>query len=116
MSSKPFRAAKEQFFRLKGQLSTGRITQQQFDAALKQLVIQDTQGCYWILHPDSGRWLVYDGKTWIDAKPTLGEADRIPTLPHPEVARMPSGLRTYHELRAIGKLTSSTSMRPATRV
>lgn len=49
MAQDQFRQIEEEFFRLKGQLSAGRLTQQQFDAALKQLMIQDAQGRYWMI-------------------------------------------------------------------
>ena len=39
MAQDKFRQVEEEFFRLKGQLAAGRITQPQFDAALKQLII-----------------------------------------------------------------------------
>ena len=44
VSNDQFRQAEDQYFLLKGQLETGRITREQFDAALKELMIQDAQG------------------------------------------------------------------------
>ncbi|MBI3536057.1 MAG: tetratricopeptide repeat protein [Chloroflexi bacterium] len=72
MSTNQFRKTEEEYFRLKGQLATGRLTQQQFDAALKALMVQDAQGHYWMLGADSGKWYMYDGKNWIEATPPGG--------------------------------------------
>jgi hypothetical protein len=44
MSYDQFRRAEDEFFLLKGQLISGRITQEQFDAALKEMMVQDAQG------------------------------------------------------------------------
>ncbi len=69
MSRDPFNRAQDQYFALKGQLALGRITREQFDAALKELTVQDAQGRYWRLGPDSGKWYVHDGQHWIEADP-----------------------------------------------
>ncbi len=64
-----FRRAQDDYFVLRGQLETGRVTREQFDAALKQLMIQDAQGRFWMLGADSGRWYVHDGQNWVEAQP-----------------------------------------------
>ena len=64
-----FRRAEEEYLRQRGRLAAGRITRDQFAAALKNLMIQDAQGRYWMLHPDSGRWLMYDGQNWVETSP-----------------------------------------------
>ena len=69
MNANQFQQAEDNFFRLKGQLATGRITPEQFDTAVKELMIQDAQKRYWMLGPDSGKWYVHDGKTWVEAQP-----------------------------------------------
>ncbi len=65
----PFRQAEDEYLRLKGQLAAGRITREQFDAALKQLMIPDAQGRHWMIGPDSGKWYVHDGQNWVEAQP-----------------------------------------------
>jgi len=78
MSQDQYRNSEEQFFSLKGQLAAGRITQQQFDAALKQLMIQDAQGRYWMIGADTGKWYVHDGQTWVEANPSVASAPPAP--------------------------------------
>ncbi|MBI5030763.1 MAG: tetratricopeptide repeat protein [Chloroflexi bacterium] len=64
-----FQQALDQYLSLKGQLAIGRISHEQFDAALKQLMIQDAQGRYWMIGPETGQWYVLDGQAWVEAQP-----------------------------------------------
>ncbi len=64
-----FRKAEDDYFRLKGQLSAGRISQAQFEAAMKNLMVQDAHGRYWTVDTNTGRWLVHDGRNWVEAQP-----------------------------------------------
>ncbi len=81
MSNDQFRQAEEQFFLLKGQQSAGRITREQFDAALKQLMIQDAQGRFWMIGADTGEWFVHDGQNWVRANPPAPAVARPTSLP-----------------------------------
>lgn len=65
----PFQKAEDEYFRLKGQFVIGRITRDQFETALKDLMVQDAQGRWWMLGIESGKWCVSDGKNWIEAQP-----------------------------------------------
>ncbi|MDE3091728.1 MAG: hypothetical protein KGJ80_20335, partial [Chloroflexota bacterium] len=69
MSIDKFRQAEDKYFLLKGRLEMKRITRKQFDAELKQLMFQDAQGRYWMIGADSGKWNVYDGRSWVEAPP-----------------------------------------------
>ncbi|MBI4670365.1 MAG: hypothetical protein HY741_01680 [Chloroflexi bacterium] len=68
-TSMSFAQAEQEFFRLKGQLETRRLTSEQFENALHALMVQDAQGRYWMLGADSGVWYVYDGQQWVRATP-----------------------------------------------
>lgn len=68
-SGMTFEQAEQEYFSLRGQLDTHRITPQQFDSALKALMIQDAQGRYWMPGADSGQWYVHDGQQWVRAAP-----------------------------------------------
>ena len=54
--------------RLRGQLETGSISREQFDAALDSLMTQDEQGRYWKIRED-GRWFYHDGQQWLESNP-----------------------------------------------
>ncbi len=69
MSNDQFRKVEDQFFLLRGQFETKRITREQFDAALKELMVQDADGRYWMMGADSGKWYVHDGRNWVEAQP-----------------------------------------------
>ncbi len=66
-----FSKVEDDFMRLKGQLESGRITRDQFDSALKALMLQDRQGRYWSIGGDTGKWYVHDGQSWIESPPPL---------------------------------------------
>ena len=44
MTDERFKIAQDQYFQLRGQLAAGRITRDQFLAALAQLSVRDSQG------------------------------------------------------------------------
>ena len=69
MAKDPFRQAEDQYFILRGKLGTGHISRDQFEAALQDLMIEDTQGRYWVPGVESGKWHVYDGRTWVEQDP-----------------------------------------------
>jgi uncharacterized RDD family membrane protein YckC len=87
-----FEQAEREFFALKGQLAAGRITQSGFDAAIKELMLQDVQGRYWMLGADSGKWYVYDGQAWVQAVPPLSEVGQA-TRPGPEAITVAPPIR-----------------------
>ncbi len=68
-SANQFRWAEQEYGRLRGELAAGRLHPQQYQAALAQLRVQDPQGRHWMLAPDTGQWLVYDGRGWVRADP-----------------------------------------------
>ncbi len=67
-----YKHAEEEYFKLRGQFDTGRITQEQFDEKLRELMIQDANGRYWMIGADSGKWYFYDGAKWVQGEPYVG--------------------------------------------
>lgn len=65
-----FAQAEQEYFRLRGQLDTRRLTPEQFESALRNLMVTDAQGRYWMLGVDSGVWYVHNGQQWVRADPT----------------------------------------------
>ena len=64
-----FSETENEYFRLKGLLAAGRMSRQQFEDALKPLVVQDEQGRHWMLGVDDAKWYMHDGKSWVQADP-----------------------------------------------
>ncbi|MBI4672568.1 MAG: hypothetical protein HY741_12995 [Chloroflexi bacterium] len=88
MRDEQFTKVEEEYFRLRGKLAAGRITREQFDAALKDLMVQDAQGRYWMLGADSGKWFVHDGQAWVEAQPGVPTVEGKPTsMPERAVPR-----------------------------
>lgn len=94
MSQDSFSKVEDQFFLLKGQLETGRITREQFDAALRNLMIQDGQGRYWMIGADSGKWYVHNGKTWVESNPASTSVSSTPQpyVPAAQLSRRPNSI------------------------
>lgn len=72
MAADQYRHAEDEYFKLRGQFDTGRLTQEQFDEKLRELMIHDAQGRYWMLGADSGKWYYYDGAKWVQGEPYAG--------------------------------------------
>jgi hypothetical protein len=64
-----FRRSEDEYFKLKGQLSTKRITHDEFEARARDLMVQDSRGRYWMLGADTGKWYLHDGTRWIEGSP-----------------------------------------------
>ena len=79
----PFKSAEDEYFRLRGQLAAGRITGEQFEAALKNLTVEDAEGRHWAIGTDSGKWKFYDGAQWVEADPVTRARVRSTPMPKP---------------------------------
>ena len=84
-----FQQALDQYLMLKGQLAVGRISRQQFDTAVKQLMLLDAQGRYWTIDPDLGKWLMHNGRSWVEAQPDANGSS-FPFKPYPQVSSRPT--------------------------
>ncbi len=60
MQNPKFAQAEQEYFRLRGQLVTGRITREQFLSAVHALTFADSEGRVWTIDADSGKWRVKD--------------------------------------------------------
>jgi hypothetical protein len=53
--------------RLKQDLAAGRLTEAQFRARLRELMVQDEHGYWWMVHSETGQWYCHDGTNWTRA-------------------------------------------------
>ncbi len=74
-----FNQVEDEYFRLKGQLQAGRITREQLESALKDMMPQDAQGRYWMLGVDDAKWYVNDGSNWVESTPPRSTTTTIDT-------------------------------------
>src|SRR5581483_211767 len=72
MAADKYRHVEDEYFKLRGQFDTGRLTQDQFGEKLRELMVQDDKGRYWMLGADSGKWYYYDGTKWVTGDPFVG--------------------------------------------
>jgi len=54
---------------LKQKFRAGEISQRKFVDSLKQLRIKDTDGRFWMIGAQSGKWYFFDDKDWVQANP-----------------------------------------------
>jgi hypothetical protein len=66
-----FAEAMRRFTALKGRFEKGELDDAAYEAALRELILQDEQGQYWMIGTDSAEWYLYDGVQWIRKDPPL---------------------------------------------
>ena len=65
----PFARAEQRRAELEADLRAGRLDRGAFEAAMRQLIVQDQDGQYWALGGDDGAWYWYDGSGWVRRDP-----------------------------------------------
>ena len=86
-SGKSFSRVKDEFDRLKAQFDAHTLSEAQFKARLKELMVQDAQGRWWMIGYETGLWYVHDGERWnlglpavnADSNPQGSEAQKKTT-------------------------------------
>lgn len=81
MSVDQFKAAEDEFARLRGDLTAGRLTLEQFHNALKQGKVRDSLGREWAVGAETGKWYVREGGRWVQSDPF--ETGQTATPPSP---------------------------------
>jgi hypothetical protein len=84
-----FKQLEADYFVLKGKFAAGRITRDEFNAALKEKIIQDASGAYWTIGTDSGKWYRYDGARWLETNPPTTGAYPAAPAPYPDSRSQP---------------------------
>src|SRR3954453_19797917 len=74
-----FQEADRHYAELKRLLDAGVISDEVFDARLKQLMVQDDEGRWWAKSRNTGTWHYHDGSAWIQDTPPIHQ--RPQTLP-----------------------------------
>lgn len=76
-----FQQATQQFLRLEGQLQAGRITLEQYRAALLSLRVLDGRGILWQMQERTGAWYYYWQGQWIAGTPPVETGAAAPQVP-----------------------------------
>lgn len=101
---------------LKAQLDAGRIDRNAFVRKVHELRLNDDQGTWWQIDPDTGGWLNWDGSAWIGSVPPAFETatpkgGRGQTLCHHCQAPLSPGTRFCTNCGTAAE-TVSTSPKP----
>lgn len=71
-----FAQVDQRYSALRQQFDAGRLSVDEFNAALREMMIQDTEGRWWWKERESGAWNYYDqgAKRWIEAQPPAAQS------------------------------------------
>lgn len=69
----------QRYQQLAAQRRAGQIDEETYVAAISQLRVQDTDGRWWAIDSENGRWLAWNGTAWMPATPP--EAGTSPPSP-----------------------------------
>src|SRR5919206_935078 len=73
-----FREADRRYAELQRQLDAGTISTEEFDAQLRQLMVQDDEGRWWAKSRQTGEWNYHDGSAWVRGTPPGYQPSRTP--------------------------------------
>jgi hypothetical protein len=74
-----FQEAEKTYKDLRSQHASGKLSNEDFEAQVNQLKVQDAQGRWWQLGVRTGEWYLNDGQKWVKAKPP--SATQPPAMP-----------------------------------
>ena len=82
-----FTRVKAEAAKLRQELTAGRLTEERFKAQLRELMVQDERGTWWMIGYETGEWYLHDGTNWVRADPpgraARGVASIAPAKPKP---------------------------------
>jgi len=66
-----FKQAEDRFKQLEAQFDAGTLSETDFKTALKELMVQDDKGNWWVIGFETKQWYRYNGKDWVRANPRV---------------------------------------------
>jgi uncharacterized RDD family membrane protein YckC len=84
-----FKEADCRYAELKQQHYADTLSDEEFDALLKQIMVEDTEGRWWAKARTSGEWHYHDGSTWVQSTPPYRQIS-------PEMSEGTEGQQTAH--------------------
>jgi hypothetical protein len=97
-----FEAVDRQFFTLKGKHASGLFSDEEYEAALKNLIIQDDEGRLWMIGAETGQWYYHDGQNWVAREPPGPAAPPLPRRRSPLV--LAAGIAAIAILLCLGSI------------
>jgi len=80
-----FQEADRRYVEIKRRGEAGELTQEEFDEQLKQLMVQDKDGRWWVKSPTTGEWHYHVGTAWVKDTPPGYEAPQDTSEDRPEI-------------------------------
>jgi hypothetical protein len=65
----PFEAVELKAASLRREVQEGTLSEAECEAQMRELMIQDAQGAWWMVGYESGAWHRNDGRGWVRADP-----------------------------------------------
>jgi hypothetical protein len=82
-----FAEVEREVAKLRQDLAAGRLTEERLKDRLRELMVEDTEGNWWMVGYETGEWYRHDGTDWVPDQPPDHVAPRpIPTPPAQPVA------------------------------
>jgi hypothetical protein len=60
---------------LRRQVADGLLTEDECKARMRELMVEDSDGNWWMVGYETGEWYRHDGTDWIQANPPLAHSD-----------------------------------------
>lgn len=73
-----FKQTKQAYARLKDEFQQGRITAEEFEARVNEMVVTDSAGMLWQIGVKTGIWYRFDGQQWVEDIPPGFERPAAP--------------------------------------
>ncbi len=68
---RPFADVERQVKALRQQVQDGLLTEAQCKARMRELMVEDANGDWWMVGYETGKWYRHDGVDWVQANPPL---------------------------------------------
>ena len=62
-----FVQVEQEVAKLRQDLAAGRLTEEQFKAQLREMMVEDDDGNWWMVGYETGEWYRHDGTDWVRA-------------------------------------------------
>ncbi len=75
--NKSFGEVETSFLTLRRKFRSNEISRREFIDQLKKLRLRDSQGRFWMIGAQSGKWYFFDGREWVQSAPPEEEAPKV---------------------------------------
>jgi hypothetical protein len=75
--SSQFREVETAFQTLRRQFRDKEISRREFIDRLKKLRLRDSQGRFWMIGAQSGKWYYFDGRDWVPSEPPAVFSEKV---------------------------------------